>query len=435
MSETRKTFGFAILAVLLAAVALLTTPRRAVPEEFADRGEAFFPGFTDPNLATTLEVIEFDEATASARPFKVTFKDGLWTIPSHHDYPADGKDRLAQTAAGLIGLTKDDFRSSNIADYEACGVIDPLDETAGSLRGRGKRVTIRDAEDRVLADLIIGKQVEDRPDFRFVRIPDQKRIYITRTRLEVSTRFADWIEPDLLQVEQAKIQRIVIRDYSIDERLRTVDQRDVIVLTRRDDGWTVNRLPAGREVDTAKVNQMLRALDDLAIAGVRPKPPGITADLKRRDGAVSLTEANLLELQSKGYYFTVDGRLLSNEGEVEVETSEGIRYTLRFGEILYGRGEEISAGTETPARQQAGETSDSQEASDTPAANRYLFLTASFDPGLVTAVGEEGRKAREQGRAKAAELNQRYAGWYYVIPSSAFDQLRVQRSDLLRKKS
>ncbi|GAB4118732.1 MAG: hypothetical protein Kow001_18430 [Acidobacteriota bacterium] len=137
MSETRKTIGFAVLAVVLAAVAILTTPRRAVPEEFADRGEPFFPGFTDPNLATTLEVIEFDEATASARPFKVTFKNGVWTIPSHHDYPADGKDRLAQTAAGLIGLTKDDFRSSNVADYPACGVIDPLDETATSLRGRG----------------------------------------------------------------------------------------------------------------------------------------------------------------------------------------------------------------------------------------------------------------------------------------------------------
>jgi hypothetical protein len=433
MSETRKTIGFAVLAVVLAAVAIFTTPRRAVPEEFADRGEPFFPGFTDPNLATTLEVIEFDEATASARPFKVTFKNGLWTIPSHHDYPADGKDRLAQTAAGLIGLTKDDFRSSNVADYQACGVIDPLDETATSLRGRGKRVTIRDAEDRVLADLIIGKQVEDRPDYRFVRVPDQKRIYITRTRLEVSTRFADWIEPDLLQVDQGKIQKITVRDYSIDERFRTVEQRDTVVLTRRGDQWILNRMPAGQEVDVAKVNQMLRALDDLAIAGVRPKPPGISADLKRREGSVALTEANLLELQSRGYYFTVDGRLLSNEGEVECETSEGIRYTLRFGEVLFGRGEQVSAGTEGPSERESAEPN---QAASGPAENRYLFLTASFDPGLVPASGEDGgRKAREEGRAKAAELNRRYADWYYVIPSSAFDQLRVKRSDLLRKPS
>jgi hypothetical protein len=65
----------------------------------------------------------------------VTFENGRWTIPSHHGYPADGKDRLAKTAAGLIGLTKDDFRTDNVADHEACGVIDPLDNTVQTLKG------------------------------------------------------------------------------------------------------------------------------------------------------------------------------------------------------------------------------------------------------------------------------------------------------------
>ena len=66
-------------------------------------------------------MIEFDEETAAARPFKVTNNNGLWTIPSHHDYVADGEDRLAQTAAGMITITKDDFRSDNVADHELLG--------------------------------------------------------------------------------------------------------------------------------------------------------------------------------------------------------------------------------------------------------------------------------------------------------------------------
>jgi hypothetical protein len=54
-----------------------------------------FAAFTDPNAATSLEVIEFDEQALAARPFKVLQRDGRWTIPSHDNYPADAGTRLA----------------------------------------------------------------------------------------------------------------------------------------------------------------------------------------------------------------------------------------------------------------------------------------------------------------------------------------------------
>src|SRR5688572_6200932 len=98
-SDLTLTKTLAGAALLLAVVTVVTAPRNVTPSAFSDLGEAFFPDFQDPNAATTLEVIEFDEATAAAKPFKVTNENGRWTIPSHHGYPADGKDRLAQTAA------------------------------------------------------------------------------------------------------------------------------------------------------------------------------------------------------------------------------------------------------------------------------------------------------------------------------------------------
>jgi len=142
----------------LVALVLISAPKKITPDAFLDQDEPFFPEFTDPNVARTLEVIGYDEGTGSAVPFKVPFSDRQWTIPSHHNYPADGKDRLAQTAAGVIEIKKDDFRSDNVADHEACGVIDPLDENALSLGGRGQRVTIKGENDVILADLIIGNQ-------------------------------------------------------------------------------------------------------------------------------------------------------------------------------------------------------------------------------------------------------------------------------------
>jgi hypothetical protein len=447
-SEMRLTKTLAGAAVLLSVVALATAPRSVTPSAFSDIGESFFPDFQDPNAATTLEVIEFDEGTAAAKPFKVTNENGLWTIPSHHNYPADGKDRLAKTAAGVIGINKDDFRSDNAADREALGVIDPLDEKATTLKGRGKRVTIKAANDAVLADLIIGKKIEDREGFHFVRVPDQKRVYAAKIDVDISTKFEDWIEKDLLQVERSKIDRVVLQDYSIDERTLMVDMRDTVVLEKDGDKWAANRMRPNEEVETYKVNDLLREIDDLKIVGVRPKPRGLSERLE----ALTISREDLMSLQTRGYYLTRTGQMMSNEGELQFSTDEGIVYTLRFGEILYGTGEAISAGAETTSDQASG-----------PGENRYLLVSAAFDESLVTppprpattdfegkeesALTEEDKKNRslaeeykkweenvKKGRETAQALAKRFAPWYYVISASSFDRIHLKRSDLVKPK-
>ena len=452
MSETRVTAIYGGAALVLLLFAFLAAPRTVTPEEFVDRGEAFFPEFDDPNKATTLEVIEFDEETASAKPFKVTFKEGLWTIPSHHDYPADGKDRLAKTAAGVIGINKDDYRSNNVSDHEAFGVIDPLDEAVTSLQGRGKRVTIKDEGENVLADFIVGKQVEDRAKFRFVRIPGQKRVYAARVDLDLSTKFADWIEADLLEVEKSSILGATLKDYTINERTGFVNQRDTLVLSKQDDDWKANRMSASQEVDSTKMADLIGAVDDLNIVGVRRKPEGLSVSLSRSEGNIPLTQEALISLQQKGYYFTRDGSLLSNEGELQTVTDQGITYTLRFGEVLYGSGDAITAGSGSSDTSGSG-----------PGENRYLFITTSFDssqlpeppqPKNTDFSGKEEKdlseadKANKQlkekhdewqekienSRKRNEELNQRFANWYYVISSESFDKLRLTRKDLVKRK-
>ncbi len=448
-SEMKLTKTLAGAGVLLAVVAFATAPRNVTPSAFSDLGEAFFPDFQDPNTATTLEVIEFDEGTAAAKPFKVTNQNGLWTIPSHHDYPADGKDRLAQTAAGVISIKKEDFRSDNVADQEALGVIDPLDETSTTLQGRGKRVTIKGAGDEVLADLIIGKEIEGREGFRFVRVPDQKRVYAAKIDVEISTKFEDWIEKDLLQVERSKIDKVVLQDYSIDERTLMVDMRDTVLLEKDGDTWKADRMQANQEVDTIKMNDLLREVDELKIVGVRPKPAGITERLE----VLTVSREDMMSLQTRGYYLTRTGAMMSNEGELQVSTDEGIVYVLRFGEILYGTGEAISAGADTTADQAGG-----------PGENRYLFVSAAFDESLVTApprpantefegkeesaLTEEDKANRslaetykkweenvKKGRETADALTKRFAPWYYVISASSFDKIHLNRGELVKRKS
>ncbi|HET6350181.1 MAG TPA: DUF4340 domain-containing protein [Candidatus Krumholzibacteria bacterium] len=417
MTETRRTIYYVAAAVVLCGLAFVTAPRQKLPQAFFDQGQQFFPDFTDPNAARSLEVVDWDENTGQAVPFKVTFENGRWTIPSHHDYPADGKDRLAKTAAGLIGLTKDDFRTDNVADYAACGVIDPLDTGSQAVTGRGRRVTIKGENGVVLADLIIGKAFEGRDGFRLVRVPGQKRVYGTRLNLDISTKFKDWIDPDLTQIEKDEIDRVLLKDYSIDEQTGRLDQRDEVTLSKDGDTWKMAGLPAGKEVDTYKMNNLVSAVDQLSIEGVRPKPDGLTASLTRATGGISITQSDLMSLQDHGFYFARDGRLVSNEGELQVHTKDGVLYTLRFGEVAFGQGTAVSAGdsTETHKPGQTGE-------------NRYLMITTAVDPELKDA------KAIDAARKRVDDLNGRFAHWYYVISANSFDSIHLKRKDLLRDK-
>jgi len=137
MTESVKTAVLAGAALVLAISAAVVEPEARVPAIMNDQGEAFFPNFTDAQAPRTIEVVDYDEATATALPLKVQFLQGKWVIASHYNYRVDIGDRLAKTAAALMYLKKDMVRSDSPLDHAKYGVVDPLDEKASGLTGRG----------------------------------------------------------------------------------------------------------------------------------------------------------------------------------------------------------------------------------------------------------------------------------------------------------
>ncbi len=138
---------------------------------------------------------------------------------------------------------------------------------------------------------------------------------------------------------------------------------------------------------------------------------------------------------------------------MNVYSKNGVVYTLRFGEVVYGSGLAVSAGTDE----------DSDKSKSGSAQNRYLFITTSFDESafpeppapknkefqkkpdsLWTDQDRENKKIYEKhsawaskvskGKEKSKELNARYADWYYVISDDSFRKLRQPRSKLIVKK-
>ena len=270
MTEGRRTSIFVLAAVLLVAAAWLARPRSDTTDAVGERGQRFFPEFTDPNRAASLEVVEFDEQTSAARPFKVMNREGRWTIPSHQDYPADGATRLSSVAAAVIALEKDDVVSDNVSDHERCGVLDPLDETLPTPRGRGTRITVRGANDVVLADIITGHPVDGRPHLRYVRRPGERRVYVARLdNLQVSTRFEDWIEPNLLLVDRSDIDQIGSAYTAMRRPGGSPSGTQSACAARRPDVWEADGVPAGSAIDTFTMNLLVTKLVELSIVDVR----------------------------------------------------------------------------------------------------------------------------------------------------------------------
>ena len=478
MKELTKTLIFVAIALVLTGAAMLRIPDRVKDAAFNDQGQPFFPEFKDPFACTDLEVIDYDPSTATAARFEVKFKDGKWVIPSHADYPADAKDRLAKTAAGVMDLTKDTFRSDRIEDQEEFGVIDPLDAKATSLKGRGKRVTLRDKTEKVLADFIIGKEVKDRSGQRYVRVPGHKQIYGVNVKADLSTKFADWIETNLLKLDSSRIRRVKFDNHKVDPERGQLLKGDVVTIERKDSGasWTIagQTIPPDQEINTDKLSTLTSALADLKIVGVRAKPEGLQKDLKVEGDRLKLSsEQAFRSLFSKGFYVTRDG-LYSNQGDVVVSTDEGVVYTLRFGEVVVASGLELTAGAdESASKEKDGSKKDASKKSGDTSENRYVMVTVAFDPSLLPPehppepsgpltipddpfqkkpddpkrIAEEKaekekreretadyKKRVEDGEKRVKELTDRFAGWYYVTPGDSFRSIALTRADLTRKK-
>jgi hypothetical protein len=393
MTEIVKTAVLAGAALVLAVSAAVVEPEARVPGILSDQGEAFYPNFTDPQAPRTIEIVDYDEATATALPLKVQFQQGKWVIASHYNYRVDIGDRLSKTAAALMYLKKDMVRSDSPLEHAKYGVVDPLDEKASGLTGRGKRVTLRDANGAVLADYIFGKAVEGKPGYRYVRVPGQKRTYAVKTDADPSARFADWVNAGLLRIASNAIRKVTINRYNIDPS-GGMSHAETTVLTQDKGEWQA----AGEKLNVPAVHAMAAALDGLKIVDVRPKPPGLAAGLRHEE--LQLTLETALSLQKAGYFFTPQGRVYSSEGDMTVETNNGLMYSLRFGELAAGD-------------TKSGALSD----------NRNLFVMVHFDAAKAAAYGGDAGA----GERTARELNDRFADWYYVIGGKDFQNLRLGR--------
>lgn len=386
MSEGIKTLTYSGIALLVALVAYAWRPSDVSTDTPASGARVLFESFQDIEEAKEIEITSYDETLSESRKLVVQQqKNGRWIIPTHDNYPADAEKQLREAATLLFQLRSEGLASEVIEDHEMFGVKSPeKDQVKRGEKGVGLQVRLKDGKGETIAALIIGGKVKNSEDQRFARIPNQEPVYVVKIDpAKLSTKFADWIEKDLLKLNAFDVSRVRLRDYSVgptqdggfelDPRLEADVNFDSTASQ-----WKLNSLQTfvrGKAVDTQlgeaeelnkeKLDALKTALDDLQIVDVHPKPKGLRADLKTDAGFLNDREG-VQSLIARGFYplRTRDAKeteLYSANGEVHVAMKDGYEYVLRFGNI---------AGAE--------------EGSDEAKLNRFLFVLARVDESQFT---------------------------------------------------
>ena len=380
----------------------------------------------NPEAVTFLQVARWDNAEDEADVFAVQFKDGAWIIPSHFDYPADGGDRVGETAGNVLNVPRGPLVTNDAVKHAEFSLRDPLQtELSGSSDGYGQRYTLKDTSGATVVDIIVGNIVEG-TDVRYVRNAGDDAVYTAKIVSNISTAFRDWVKTDLFEIAKDDLRRIIIKDYSINEQSGQIDVRSehALLMPEDSDTWKLTTAPAGKQLVSATMTSLSNELTSLRLVGVRP--------------------FDQTWLQQRGFYFDNQGKLYGNEGELLVQTTNGVFYNCFFGEIALGDDQDTAADvsvTDTATAASGSnrymvvvvgydENADEQHKALVAERDRIAALNAAADSGTAQLPVPEVPEV-PAGKELSAQEQQRFAKYFYVIADASFGFLRPDEGALL----
>ena len=219
-----------------------------------------------PSLARELDTVTaLSVRRGSATPaVTVHEQGGRWTVAERGDYPAD-VSKLRKLLLALSDAKIIEEKTSNPANFPVIGVEDP------SLPGAAATeisVTARDGKHSV----IVGKPVGEG---NFARRSGENLSYSVEPGISLETEPRFWIEPTLLDVAAADIQRIDVKPasgppYSVRRETSVAAAPSSASLSSASPGsgnFTLDGVPPGR-----------KAVDSASLAPSPTTYSGLTAD-------------------------------------------------------------------------------------------------------------------------------------------------------------
>ncbi len=280
-----------VLLVVLGGGALLyqQQERAQRPDNVGTLGRTLFKDLPAAEIAA-IRIVE-PNATLTVRR-----KDERWVIAERGDFPAD-VSKVREFVLKAIGL--------KVGQSEPLG---EKDRARLNLDASGTRVEFRNAEDKALGVLLVGRKYFKRevenpdkaiPDGRFVALPDEAgtAYRVAEPLTQATVRTAEWIDRTSFQVE--KIKTLEVR----------YPGGDAWRIERAGDNaeWKLAGAKPGEKLEIPRANAASYSLSLLELADVAPqdaKDTGldkpISVDATTLEGASYAIKVG--KLQGDNYY-------------------------------------------------------------------------------------------------------------------------------------
>ncbi len=269
--------------------------------------------------------------------------DDIWQVKDRHGYPAD----FGELRETVVKLSRLKIGRTFAGTAESLARLSLLPPSADEEKGRGARLTLKDSSDKVLADVILGEMRKTEgggSGGQYLKKVDDDTVYLVDAGFRfMKTEPTDWLEDEILNIKGDDVQSVAC--YTGD------DSKPVYTLARSEKGRLpeLSPLPSDRNIDSAKVDQVIDALAPLTLDDVAPA-----------DDAPQGTVAGRL------VYRLYDGRRITLSPEAAGEENYRVRVTAEAGEPVPTVDDKASAaGDENKAADDADNTKDEKKADKT----------------------------------------------------------------------
>jgi hypothetical protein len=237
---TRRAFSIlVILTVVSAVAATVVTVRGEGTTAPLTKPEVVFPGLTQRlNEVTRVEIVRAGEKTTLKREGQG--ENAPWLLAEAANYP--GKiDRIREALIGLAQIETIEPKTRLPDHYSKLDVEDPAKADA-----KGARITLFDAANKKLADLIVGKPKfgGGSQDALYIRRPDEARAWLARGKVYIPENRYGWVDTNMLSVDLLRISHATLnqpgkpplsvfkkdpseRDFTIDNQPANTEIKDI----------------------------------------------------------------------------------------------------------------------------------------------------------------------------------------------------------------
>jgi hypothetical protein len=247
------------LAIVSAGAATVVTVRGEGTTAPLTKPEVVFPGLTQRlNEVARVEIVRAGEKTTLTRDGQG--ENAPWLLAEAANYP--GKiDRIREALIGLAQLETIEPKTRLPEHYGKLEVEDPSQAEA-----KGARMTLFDAGNRKLADLIVGKAKYGggSQDAVYVRRPDEARAWLARGKVYIPENRYGWVDTNMLSVDLLRIKRATLNQPG--KPSLSVFKKDP---SERD--FTIENQPANSEIkDIFGAEDIARIVQSVNFEDVKP---------------------------------------------------------------------------------------------------------------------------------------------------------------------